>query len=195
MNKNLKLLIALIIQGLIVTALVIGSQKWTELQNANIPSKTYVYKNIYFDYPGNWEIKLSESDQGGELTVTPAAGSMEEKMFGSFYIMFLPNIAFDANWKQTLADEASCSGKENTQWHQMVEGEYFSGFECVWKEAEKKYPTWEFFLYNEGEQTAVSILVFPINDAAVEALHSPEAVQQTFPNLLALTKSLRIAEK
>lgn len=194
MKKNFRILTVLGIQVLIVVALLIGSQKITAYQNANVPPKTYVYKNIYFDYPGNWEIKLSESDQGGELTVQPAAGSMEEKMFGSFYIMFLPNIAFDANWKQTLADEASCSGKENTQWHQMVEGEYFSGFECVWKEAEKKYPTWEFFLYNEGEQTAVSILVFPVNDTAVEALQSPEMAQQTFPDLLALTKSLRIGK-
>ena len=194
MKKHFRILTVLGIQVLIVVALLIGSQKITAYQNANVPPKTYVYKNIYFDYPGNWEIKLSESDQGGELTVQPAAGSMEEKMFGSFYIMFLPNIAFDANWKQTLADEASCSGKENTQWHQMVEGEYFSGFECVWKEAEKKYPTWEFFLYNEGEQTAVSILVFPVNDTAVEALQSPEMAQQTFPDLLALTKSLRIGK-
>ncbi len=194
MKKHFRILTVLGIQGLMVVALLIGSQKITAYQNANVPPKTYVYKNIYFDYPGNWDIKLSESDQGGELTVTPAVGSMEEKMFGSFYIMFLPNIVFDADWKQTLADEASCSGKENTQWHQMVEGEYFSGFECVWKEAEKKYPTWEFFLYNEGEQTAVSILVFPINDTAVEALQSPEAVQQTFPDLLALTKSLRIGK-
>lgn len=194
MKKNFRILTVLGIQVLIVVALLIGSQKITAYQNANVPPKTYVYKNIYFDYPGNWDIKLSESDQGGELTVQPAAGSMEEKMFGSFYIMFLPNIAFDADWKQTLADEASCSGKENTQWHQMVEGEYFSGFECVWKEAEKKYPTWEFFLYNEGEQTAVSILVFPVNDTAVEALQSPEMAQQTFPDLLALTKSLRIGK-
>jgi len=194
MNKNLRILSVLGVQVLIVAALLFGAQTLTEYQNANIPPKTYVYKNIYFDYPGNWELKLEESDQGGELTVTPAKGSPEEKMFGQFYIMFLPDIAFDENWKQALADEASCSGKENTQWHQMIEGDDFSGFECVWKDPERAFPSWEFFLYNEGEQTAISILALPVNDTATEALQSPETVQQLFPDLLALAKSLRISK-
>ena len=194
MNKNLRILSVLGAQVLIVVALLFGAQKLTEYQNANVPSKTYVYKNIYFDYPGNWEIKLTESDQGGEVAITPAKGSPEATLLGTLYILFLPDIVFDANWKQTLADEASCSGKENTQWHQMVEGEFFSGFECVWKDPEKNVTNWEFFLYNENEQTAISLLAFPINEAAVEAVNSPEAVKQTFPDLLALTESLRISK-
>jgi len=195
MNKNLRILIVLGVQALIVAALVLGSQMLTARKNANTPPETYVYKNIYFEYPGNWEIKLNETGQGGELTVTPAQGSPEAKMLGTFYIMFLPEVVFDENWKETLANEASCSGKENTQWHQMVEGETFSGFECVWKAPEDTYPSWEFFLYNEQEQTAVSILAFPINDTATDALKSPESAASSFPGIVEIAESLRVSEQ
>ena len=194
MSKNLRILIVLGVQALIVAALVIGSQVLTERKNANTPLDTYVYKNIYFEYPGNWEIKLNESEQGGELTVTPAQGSPEAKLLGTFYIMFLPDVTFEVNWKDIVANEASCSGKENTQWHQVIEDEVFPGFECVWKNPEDTLPSWEFFLYNEPGQLAVSILAQPLNDTAVEALQSPESVASSFPGLMGIAESLRISE-
>ena len=195
MNKNFRILIVLGVQALIVAALVLGSQMLTASRNANTPPDTYVYQNIYFEYPGNWEIKLNETGQGGELTVTPAPGSPEAKMLGTFYIMFMPEVVFDENWKETLSSEASCSGKENTQWHQMIEGETFSGFECVWKNPEDTFPSWEFFLYNEQEQMAVSILALPINNTAAEALQTAENAANSFPGILEIAESLRISDQ
>ena len=195
MNKNLRILIVLGVQALIVAALVLGSQMLTASRNAKTPLDTYVYQNIYFEYPGNWEIKLNETGQGGELTVTPAPGSPEAKMLGTFYIMFMPEVVFDENWKETLSSEASCSGKENTQWHQMIEGETFSGFECVWKNPEDTFPSWEFFLYNEQEQMAVSILALPINNTAAEALQTAENAANSFPGILEIAESLRISDQ
>lgn len=195
MNKNLRILIVLGVQALIVAALVLGSQMLTASRNAKTPPDTYVYQNIYFEYPGNWEIKLNETGQGGELTVTPAPGSPEAKMLGTFYIMFMPEVVFDENWKETLSSEASCSGKENTQWHQMIEGETFSGFECVWKNPEDTFPSWEFFLYNEQEQMAVSILALPINNTAAEALQTAENAANSFPGILEIAESLRISDQ
>jgi hypothetical protein len=188
-------LIVLGVQALIVAALVLGSQMLTASRNAKTPLDTYVYQNIYFEYPGNWEIKLNETGQGGELTVTPAPGSPEAKMLGTFYIMFMPEVVFDENWKETLSSEASCSGKENTQWHQMIEGETFSGFECVWKNPEDTFPSWEFFLYNEQEQMAVSILALPINNTAAEALQTAENAANSFPGILEIAESLRISDQ
>lgn len=195
MNKNFRILIVLGVQALIVAALVLGSQMLTASRNAKTPLDTYVYQNIYFEYPGNWEIKLNETGQGGELTVTPAPGSPEAKLLGTFYIMFMPEVVFDENWKETLSSEASCSGKENTQWHQMVEGETFSGFECVWKNPEDTFPSWEFFLYNEQEQMAVSILALPINNTAAEALQTAENAANSFPGILEIAESLRISDQ
>jgi len=195
MNKNFRILIVLGVQALIVAALVLGSQMLTASRNAKTPLDTYVYQNIYFEYPGNWEIKLNETGQGGELTVTPAPGSPEAKMLGTFYIMFMPEVVFDENWKETLSSEASCSGKENTQWHQMIEGETFSGFECVWKNPEDTFPSWEFFLYNEQEQMAVSILALPINNTAAEALQTAENAANSFPGILEIAESLRISDQ
>lgn len=108
--------------------------------------------------------------------------------------MFLPDLVFDDNWEEVIANDASCSGRENTQWHRMVENQYFPGFECVWQKADRATPYWELFLYNEKERMGIGILASAINDAAVEALKSPEAAKSTFPDILGIADSLRISE-
>lgn len=194
MNKNLRILIVFAAQVLLVAALVIVSQRLAAAKKENTPPETYVYHNVYFEYPADWEVMLNETAQSGELTVIPSAGSPEAKMFGTFFIMFLPDLELAENWEETIANDASCSGRENTQWHQIVENESFPGFECVWQKADEKYPNWEFFLYNEKEQMGIGILANPINDAAVEALKSPEAAKSAFPDILGIAESLRISE-
>ena len=193
MNKNFRILIVLFVEVLIVVLLVVIPQRMAASQKENTPPETYVYHNVYFEYPGDWGVTLNETANSGELTVKPSPDSPEAKMFGRFYIMFLPDLALE-NWEQTLATDSTCSGRTNTLWYSIVDNGDFSGFECVWKLPEEKYPYWEFFLYNESDQMAFSILASPLNDAAAEALNSAETVESTFPDIIHIAESVRIQE-
>ncbi|MBI2331610.1 MAG: hypothetical protein HYU84_05520 [Chloroflexi bacterium] len=194
MSKNLRILIVLVMEVLIVALLVVVSQRLAARQKENTPPETYVYHNVYFEYPGDWEVTLNESAASGELAVTPSPGSPEAQMFGTFHIMFLPNIALE-NWEQTLATDLTCSGRTNTLWYRIVDNGSFSGFECVWQLPEEKYPYWQFFLYNENDQMGFAILATPLNDAAVEPLSSLETAEGTFPDILHIAESVRIPER
>lgn len=194
MNKNIRILIAFVIEALVVALLVAASQILATNQRKNTPPETYVYKNIYFEYPGNWEVSLNETTQGGELGVTPLPGSPEAKMFGTFYITFLPDLVLE-DWEQTIADQQNCSGHTNTLWYRLMDNEDFSGFECAWKQPEDKFPHWQLFLYNESGQIGFSILATPFNDAGAEAINSLEAAQGAFPDILRIAGSVRISEK
>lgn len=55
MNKNLRIMI-------VFAALVIASQWLAAAQRENTPPETYVYRNIYFEYPADWKVTLNETE-------------------------------------------------------------------------------------------------------------------------------------
>jgi hypothetical protein len=194
MNKNTKIAIMLVAQILIVALLVVVAQKLTTSQKEKVEPAQYTYDGISFKYPGNWELKLNETATSGEVALIPLAGTPEAKAFGTIYLIFLPDVALD-NWEQTITEQQTCSGHTNTLWYNLMSTEEFSGFECVWKQPEDKFPYWEFFLYNSKDQIGISILASPLNNTGAEAISTMEKAEATFPDIVEIAKSVRMADK
>ena len=153
----------------------------------------YVYKNIYFEYPSNWQVKktLGNTD---ELIIAPTPTSPEGSNFSKIALMFLPDLVIE-NWEQVLNEPSPVWQRPNTEWRSLIYLDEFQGFENVWRFSEDPVSDLEFFFYNESHQLGFGAVAIPVDNMAADLIASQEVSREMFPDLYELVESIRIAEQ
>jgi hypothetical protein len=145
----------------------------------------YTYDNIYFEYPGAWQIQ--QNINRNEFIFLPAPFSSEGVNLDSVFLSISSNYLIK-NWNQTITDPQMKLAREKTGWMQLVYLNDFQGFEVL-----VKNEALEIMLYNEDEQMYVDLLAYIKKGAPAAALmDNSDVMEKVFPNIQHIIESIRI---